>query len=240
MVALIARDQARQNAPRIVEIVGPAGVGKTTISKRLNCDGEHIQLGHFPDVRKKADALFFFYYGLGLAPFLFRLYPSSSVWLNRREFAWLTILSGWPHRLQLEKRKSNKVIVLDQGPVYLLAETNELGPECLKSSKAERFWKGIYRRWAATLDIVIWLDTDNSLLFERIQTRAKGHAVKNEPTPTAYKFLESYRAAYEHILGRLKANPGGPRIIHFDTGRNQPDEVVDQLLTECGLKKSNQ
>jgi deoxyadenosine/deoxycytidine kinase len=204
----------------------------------LNRDGEHIQLGHFPDVRKKADALFFFYYGLGLAPLLLRLYQGPNEWLNRREFAWLTILSGWPHRLKMEKRKSDKVIILDQGPVYLLAETNELGPACLKSSTAERFWQRTYQRWATTLDVVIWLDTDNSLLFERIQTRTKGHAVKNEPAQTAYKFLESYRAAYEHIFRRLKANPEGPRIIHFDTGQDQPDEIVDQLLVECGLKKS--
>ena len=238
MVADLADDQVRQSAPRIVEITGPAGVGKTTICKILHRDEAHIQLGHFPDVHKKADAPFFFYHGLCLAPLALSLYQSPSAWLNRREFAWLTILSGWSHRLQVEASKSDKVIVLDQGPVYLLAETSELGPNCLKSSKAEKFWQCVYRRWAATLDMVIWLDTDNSLLFERIQTRAKGHVVKNEPAQTAYKFLESYRTAYEHIFRRLKSNAGGPRIIHFDTGQDPPDEVADQLLVECGLKKS--
>jgi deoxyadenosine/deoxycytidine kinase len=238
MAASIAKDDVRQSAPRIVEIVGPAGVGKTTISRILNRNGEHFQLGHFPDVRKKADAPFFFYYGLGLVPLLLRLYQGQSKWLNRQEFAWLTILSGWSHRLRMEKSKSDKVIVLDQGPVYLLAETNELGPECLKSPRAEKFWKSIYHCWATTLDMVIWLDTDNSLLLERIQTRTKGHVVKNESTQTVFRFLESYRTAYAHIFCMLKANTRGPRIINFDTGQEQPDEIADRLLVECGLKWS--
>jgi deoxyadenosine/deoxycytidine kinase len=236
MVQPMTGSGVRQKTPRIVEIVGVAGAGKTTLCRTLNRYSDHISLGHFPNVRKVADAPFFVYYGLQLVPSLLYLYQGRSSWLTRREFAWLTILSGWPRRLQLTQRDGDKVIVLDQGPVYLLAETNELGPECLRSPKADRFWKNIYLRWTAVLDMVIWLEADNACLLERIQTRPKGHVVKSESASTAFQFLESYRVAYEHIFCMLKANKEGPRVIQFNTGEQQPEEIADRLLIEFGRR----
>jgi shikimate kinase len=238
MVQPMTKRGVRQKTPWLVEIVGLAGAGKTSLCKTLNRYSEYISLGHFPDVHKIVDAPFFVYYGLQVVPSLLCLYQGRSSWLTRREFAWLTILKGWPHRLEWSQRDGDKVIVLDQGPIYLLAETSELGPECLKSPKADRFWKNIYFRWAGVLDMVIWLDADNACLLERIQTRPKGHMVKNESASTVFQFLEGYRIAYEHIFCMLKANEEGPRVVHFDTGRAQPEEIANRLLTEFGWKNS--
>ena len=75
-------------------------------------------------------------------PLLFSVYPEhNSRKLTRREFAWLSILNGWPDVLQKEL-KNNKTIILDQGPVYLLTEISEFGPEYLRRQKAEKFMAG--------------------------------------------------------------------------------------------------
>jgi deoxyadenosine/deoxycytidine kinase len=235
----IIQSNRNQSRVRIVEIVGPAGAGKTTVLRMLDRHVERVQLGRLPDVNKKGDAFFFVCHWAGLIPFLIRSCYRKGGRLNRRELAWLAILRGWPRRLQREKRKNEKVIVLDQGPIYLLAETKELGPKCLKGQRAERFWEKVYKRWGAMLDLVICLDAKNACLQERIQARTKGHVVKNEPWPKVFKFLDSYRAAYHHILKRLEADGGGPRIIKFDTSQEQPEDIAVRLSFELGLNNEH-
>jgi hypothetical protein len=147
----------------------------------------------------------------------------------------MSILKGWPFVLQRDLKKNPRVIVLDQGPVYLLAEMREFGPEYLKSKEAEKFWQELYCRWAATLDMIVWLDAEDSYLLERIQTRVKDHVVKNEAAPIVFEFLERYRRAYNYLLSALETCKSGPRILRFDTSRYKPGEIVDCLLAEFGF-----
>jgi len=225
----------RQETPRVVELIGPAGAGKTTLYKALSNYPEQIRLSNFPNIRRAADTPFFIQYGLQLVPSLFRLYRRSSRQLSRREFAWMSILNGWPFVLQKAVKKCSQVIVLDQGPVYLLAEMREFGPEYLKSENAEKLWQELYRRWAATLDMIVWLDAADIFLFERIRTREKGHVVKDKAAPTVYEFLARYRRAYDYVLSAFDTCMGGPRVLRFDTSRQRPGEIVDHLLVEFGF-----
>ena len=57
-----------RNRVRILEIIGPAGAGKTTFYKALEKYPQHFQLSNFPDVHKTADAPFFVNHGLQLVP----------------------------------------------------------------------------------------------------------------------------------------------------------------------------
>ena len=61
----------------MVEIVGPAGAGKTTLYQALDRHPEFIRLENFPDVRKVADAPFFILNGLQLIPSLLRTIPTQ-------------------------------------------------------------------------------------------------------------------------------------------------------------------
>ena len=189
----------------------------------------------FPDVRKAADAPFFIRYGLQLLPSLFHLRQKNSRQLSRREFAWMSILKGWPYILQKEMKKTHQLILLDQGPVYLLTEMRLFGPEYLRSEDARHFWQEIYCRWATTLDLIVWLDAEDIYLLERIQARAKEHIVKHEPAPVVYDFLARYRSAYDYVISSLKTCTNGPRILEFDTSRQRPEEMVNHLLRELGL-----
>lgn len=220
---------------RIVEIVGPAGAGKTTVSGILSRNHRRVQLGRFPDVQKKADMPFFVYYSLSVLPFLVGSCLGKGCVIERRKLAWLAILRGWPRRLQIERGRSDKVVVLDQGPIYFLAETSELGPECLRSSRAVRFWEKVYARWRGTLDAVIYLDADNAHLHERIRSRATDHVVKYAPAPTVFNFLDTYRTAYKDVFSRLNVSEGGLRIIRIDTGQQKPEEIAATLSVELGL-----
>jgi len=227
----------QQKRPCIVEIIGPAGAGKTTLCNKLSRYGEQIHLSKFPDVRKISAAPFFIWNGFQILPAILNLSQPNSRKLTRREFAWLSILKGWPVVLE-RQLKNNQLIILDQGPVYLLTEINEFGPAYLREQKAKKFWQGLYSRWAGILDVIVWLDAEDAYLINRIRGRGKEHIVKNESNETILEFLTCYRHAYERTVSCLMANHPGLKVLRFDTTRQSPKVIINQLLAEFDLKAS--
>jgi hypothetical protein len=217
---------------QVVEITGPAGAGKTTLYQALDRYTEFIRLGNFPDVRNASDAPFFILNGMRLIPSLVPLYRFNSRQLTRREFAWMTILYGWPALLGRESNDGAKAIILDQGPIYLLAEMQLYGPDYLLQRAAKELWQNLYDRWSSTLNRVVWLDADNDILLDRIRNRRQEHIVKREAAAVIYQFLDRYRAAYEFLFSMLTAKKHELRILRFDTGRQQPQDLVNQLFSE--------
>jgi thymidylate kinase len=217
---------------RVMEIIGPAGAGKTTLYRALKAHEEQVVLSDFPDVRKLSAAPFFIRYCLGLVPTLARIYQRPSRQVSRRELAWMAVLRGWPSILQKQARNGNRAIVLDQGPVYLMAELRESGPEYLRNQKAEIFWQSSYHRWANTLDVIVWLDTNDASLLERIRSRQQEHMMKDENDSAVVEFLARFRKNYEEVVARLEANSSNLRVLRFDTSNLRPDKITARVLAE--------
>ena len=217
---------------RVIEIIGPAGAGKTTLCQMLVRHTEIVRLENFPDVRKATDAPFFILNGLQLIPGLIRIYHPNSRQLTRREFAWMSILNGWSAILRRETNDGDKVIILDQGPLYLFAEMRVFGPEYLRQNSAERFWQNLYDRWMTTLSMVVYLDATDEVLFDRIRSRQQEHIVKTEPSTVVYKFLDRYRAEYAYLLSIFTANMGNLKVLRCDSGKQSLQDIANQLLAE--------
>ena len=103
----------------MVEIVGVAGAGKSTLSRCHLPTDRACRLGPFLDVGRLAHAPYVLHSLLGLIPLVIaglRRQPRMS-W---REIKLVIYVSEWPRYLSRNYRRSQRMFVLDQGPIYTL------------------------------------------------------------------------------------------------------------------------
>ena len=114
-----ARAASRSGSLHVVELVGTAGAGKTSLLEALANSGVTIRAGF--RLRKHWHVLPAF----ALVPTFVALHrPFRGVlW---KEMKRITYLATLRHRLQ-EQRKGSRPVVLDEGPVYMLARLRVLG-----------------------------------------------------------------------------------------------------------------
>jgi shikimate kinase len=229
-----------EKRPLIVEIAGLAGAGKTTLAKALSRGDENILISPVPRVRKAKNVPLFISKALVLLPIFLRRSPSSRR-LTWREMKMMLHVNGWEHILNLQSSSNHAVIVLDHGPVYRLATLREFGPEVTRSRRFQQWSDRMLKRWAVTLDMVIWLDAPNPVLVERINKRDTRHIVKGKPEQEMCDFLTRYRTSYEQVVSRLTTHNNSPRVLRFQTHQETPGQLMDRALNaiEMRLKDMN-
>jgi cytidylate kinase len=227
-----------KRAARVVELAGLAGAGKSTIAGTLRQYSHQVLLEEPPYFRRIRDIPFFGWNTFRLLPTLFHLSHNKkgSRWLTGQEIAWMAVLQGWHRRLDRPLWNNGQVIVLDQGPVFLLMMLHLHGPEAFRGPRAKEWWARTGKQWADTLDTVIWLDAATATLVERIRARDVWHGVQDKSTEDAVEYLGRYRESYGKVISLLTAHKDDLKVLAFDTARESLDSVVDKLLLEFGLK----
>lgn len=228
MLDVRKNNRKKQKTPLIVELVGLAGAGKTTLSRLMSQQMRRILIGPELELRKINHIPIFAAQAPSLLPVLLQSCPTS------RRFTWdeikaMAYLNGWPRVLDLQVTNQNVIIILDHGPIFKLATLNAFGPERLKKQGAEKWWNKMFEQWAHTLDMIVWLDAPDSVLRDRINNRNQKHIVKGKSGQETERFLDIYRKSYEQILATLNSY-GGPTFYQFDTSCNPIEIVVDEIL----------
>ncbi len=225
--------RAALQAPRVVEVVGPAGAGKSSLCRALTKTSAHVRLATFPDVRSSKATPFFLWHGLRMSRNLFQ--PKDSRTLTFREFAWLCILDGWAGILQEEWASSRQTNLLDQGPVYLISELSESGPRSMKSRLSTGDLRMLPDRWASVLDAIVWLDAPDDVLVRRIRSRKKEHIVKNAPDQAVVKFIRTFRETYEQTLSMISRQNASLKVLRFNTAACTAGEIASNLAVAFSL-----
>jgi predicted ATPase len=212
--------------PIAVEVMGPAGSGKTTLVRTLcsKSDGVRagVAIGRIPYIRPLITTV---------SP-LFPLWLSSyrdDRWLNWKEarsIAWLE--AAW-HREQGRRTPSPETaMVFDHGPVYRLALLKEFGPRVIESERFEQWWQSTRARWLATLDLVVALDAPDRVLLERLESRGHWYLSGNLPIDEKHEFLARFRGGFSRVLAEPEG--AGPRIVRFRSDQRSVSEIADGVL----------
>lgn len=217
----------------IIEFVGPAGAGKSTLSKALSERIDNARLETKPSYRKAENIPYFARNTLSTLPIL----PQIFLRINGKYPLWEHIvftvtLNGWHEVLNKKNHKGVSVLILDQGPVYMIAYETLFGFPRFESNAFKKYLDRAFHCWAETLDLVIWLDTSLPVLLERIHQREKQHSVKDLGDVDAYQYLESYRKVYDNVVSRLKACSSKLRVLRIDTGQYSPEKAVEKVIYE--------
>jgi thymidylate kinase len=214
----------------VVELVGPAGVGKTTLAERLEATGKATcaTIWLLPTALLARSTI----RQLPMALALFRD-TGTLLWDEVKHAARLDALHAF---LRGPRWKGRHLVVLDEGPVYTLSYLQVMGHERFRHGGPERWWHETLRRWAGTVDAVVVLDAPNRVLASRIRRREKAHLMKDRSVGEVSSFSAAYRAAIRRVLAGL-AERGGPPVITLEAGDEPIDGLSERLLE--ALERTN-
>ena len=221
-----------EGSPILVELVGSAGAGKTSLLRALTQCSERIVEGAYPEFRRIELIPFIVRSAHLLLPTFLRQYRNDR-WLTRQEITRIVYLRGWHHVLR--RQATNGVItLLDHGPVFKLTKLHAYGPGKLRHQSFDRWWSSFLKQWANTFDMFIWLDAPDEILLERVRARDRGHPLKVMSGKEANEFYARYRKSYERIISMLMANQG-TRLLRLDTDQESRDEIRNRVLAAFDL-----
>lgn len=212
---------------RLMELVGVAGAGKTSLSRALTQYNGRFVEGADLEVRRFGHMPYFLMNAILLLPKLLHRSPNGRG-LTREEIKMMVYLHGW-HQVLRRKSSSARVVVLDQGPVFKLTWLRDYGPGNLQSRGLEVWWEDMLRRWATRLDLLIWLDAPDETLLNRIRSRPYWHEVKDMSEQDGLRFLARHRRSYEEVISKL-AIVGGPRVFRFNSSQKSVSEILARAL----------
>lgn len=213
--------------PMVIELVGPAGVGKTTLALQLEGSGQGVRgtMWHVPrselarGIIRQLRAVLTLYRETG-----------KFLWDEIKHFARLEAL-----RLSLSTPRWNRwrIVALDEGPVYTLSYLQVMGDRRFLSSPAPACWYHTLQTWSGNLDAVVVLDAPDEVLTTRVRTRPQWHLFKDRSADELSAFSHAYRRATERVLTDWQAMGGTmPKVVRLDVGdggQNLADRVLEAV-----------
>jgi hypothetical protein len=229
--ARIGESTAR--SPRIVEIVGPAGAGKSSLYRTLVARNDKLIADPKLRLRGVKHIPLFIRHAVRLLP-VFALERGQGRRYTWEEIKKVVYLRSWHLVLTRLGERQKGIVIIDQGAVFELATLYGFGPERLRMKSFETWWEHMFQQWASSIDLLVCVDADDEILIPRIRSREDRHVVKESSDFEARKFLSDYRAAYKHVISRLEEKDV-IKIVRFDTGVQSLEDVVNQVMAVLHL-----
>lgn len=216
---------ATWSRPLILELVGPAGAGKTSVLRAIGQRDPHILAGLRIDRLRFAARMG--RHAVGLAPTIAEL-----VWRGvpsrRLAAVHLLRLRTLPAVLQRQAHSPLRAIVLDEGPVFSLSRLCVFQDADRAGGRLGAEWQAARQRALGYLDGVVWLDTSDSVLLHRIREREK-EVIRGGTEAQVARLLVRYRDVYRRLLEGVRS-AGRATILEVDTATQSADAVADRIL----------
>jgi len=209
--------------PRIIELIGPAGAGKSAVSARLAKDPGVLCTSMWQVPLTE------------LAWGTVQSVPSSLELMRRaraplsREVRHIARMRALFNYLDRDALARYRLVVVDEGAVYTLAWLRVIGHPIFAGDRTAA-WRGyVAGLWAATLDGVVRLDASDDVLGKRLRGRLKAHVLSSAPDAEVTTFSTRYRAAFDHVLADL-GRYGSVATRDFRTDQASADRIAAQIL----------
>lgn len=206
-------------SPSVIELIGPAGAGKSTIHAQL-CQTAGIRAGetvHWRSYLRDAPALL---------PWIHVL-PKRQHAVGSRELKRVLHLTTL-HRLVTQAQGPQR-IAFDEGPLYLLTRQLVLNPSALSDPAFSAWWHATVEHWAEALQLVVWLDASNACLSRRLRGRPGRPPIPDLHDAALLPFLERYRVAFVTVLAAL-VRGRTPPMVSIDTTQMPPAQAVSVIV----------
>ena len=210
------------HSPRLVELAGPAGVGKSATRRALIA---RSQLDQGMIWGLPARSL--------LANGVQMISDFVPLWLHARRPLWdetrhMVRLRTLREALQ-RSRSEGATMIFDEGPVFALAWLRGFGHPVMRSAVSEPWWNKVFQQWSPMVDLVVVLDAPDELLAHRIRSRPEDHEVKQASDPEIALWMARFRRSLDWVLERLSVE-GGVSVLRLDTSTATPDRLAERTL----------
>jgi predicted ATPase len=205
-------------SPRLLEIAGPAGAGKSALRQALATAGQTSQATIWG---LQVSALL--RNGVELIPSFIPLWwqAKTHLWDETRHMVRLRTLQQ-----ALRATRPERDTVFDEGPVFALAWLRGFGHPVMRSQLAEQWWRVAFREWGALMDTVLVLDAPNEVLAHRIRSRPEDHEVKHFSDAEIAAWMERFRMALGWVLSGLAIE--GTSVIRLDSSAARPERLAQR------------
>jgi O-antigen/teichoic acid export membrane protein len=209
-----------------MELVGPAGAGKSLLADRLRVRGDVVRASVWNLPR-----VLIFESALRSLPVLVRICVATRAF-PRAELEQIVRLNAL--RLFVRRRVGDaRLVVLDEGPVFALSWLRVFGHPRIQNGRLEPWWRRTLADWAGVLDRVVMLDAPEPVLVSRIRGRQKPHDIFRQMTDAQIlDLIARYRTAFDGVLAGLTAG-GRPELLTL-AADGSTEQLGDAVLAPLG------
>ena len=211
----------------LMELVGPAGAGKSLLADRLRVRGDVVRASVWNLPR-----VLIFESALRSLPVLVRMCVETRAF-PRAELEQIVRLNAL--RLFVRRRVGGaRLVVLDEGPVFALSWLRVFGHPRIQNGRLEPWWRRTLADWAGVLDRVVMLDAPEPVLVSRIRGRQKPHDIFRQMTDAQIlDLIARYRTAFDGVLAALTAG-GRPEVLTLAAADGSTEQLGDAVLAPLG------
>ena len=214
----------------VIELVGPAGVGKSAVAAELTRLGV-VRSGvwNLPRHLLARSAV---------ASFA----ELATMWRDggRTSAVKQVIrLGALEQRVAQLAARPAQTVVLDEGPVFALAWFRVFAKQGLGNGRLTAWRRRATERWAEALGAVVWLDAPDPVLLHRLRNRGKPRDVFRTMTDTEILDLQAaYRAAFSAVIPTV-TGASGAHLVSLDAEHAPADQLARDVIAFAGAPRGD-